>query len=359
MGFGQVEVGKWFFSTGWGVFPSTLLLRAQADFQKAKGPKLRSPRFRTSSQPVSRSEAEKLTRSLIQETRHALQARSRYYNAHPHWSLADVKVNSLTESSEVIVEFFHLVKCAAAEFCWPLNYPEKDMRWKQHSWTHTTFSTIESVIAEVRRGTWLPPESILDLIGSRKEARELFLRAARKEPEAVARIGSLFASEDDRNTAARALFMPTDPVPRILSVGDLAAELAERAGRHPDSAEAESARRNLNQLVSKHAVKGSKSRGGRPSSPHHKEIVLVVWMMCYSICKQMREVDRFLENIEKDASKRRPQLTQLYPWVSAKLHKDALNFLKDGNTSCALDLTGSLLELSPSKVQKVVYAARP
>jgi hypothetical protein len=356
MGFGQVEVGKWFFSTGWGVFPSTLLLRVQADFQKAKGPRFRSPRFRTSSQRMSRPEAEKLTRSLIEEWCHAVQARLRYYNAHPRWSLKDINVDSSAGSSEVIVEFLRLVEHAALEFCWPLNYPDKNMHWQQHGWTHTTFSTIKGLIADIRSGTWVSP---LALIGSTEKARDLFRRAERKEPEAVARINSLFASEGDRNRAAREIFMSTESIPRILSVGDLAAELAERAVRHPDSAEAESARRKLSQLVSIHAVKGSKSGGGRPSSPHDAETVLVVWMMCYSVCKQMREVDRFLRKIEKDESKRRPQLNQLYPWVSAKLHVDALNFLKDGNTLCALELTGSLLELSVSKVQKLIYRPRP
>jgi len=306
---------------------------------------------------MSRPEAEKLTRSLVEEGRHAVQARLRYYNAHPRWSLKDINVDSAAESAGVIAEFLRLVEHAALEFCWPLNYPDKNMHWQQHGWTHTTFSTIKGLIADVVSGTWVSP---LALIGSTEKARDLFRRAERKEPEAVARINSLFASEVDRDSAAREIFMSTEPIPRILSVGDLAAELAQRAVRDPDSPEAEWARHKLSQLVSKHAVKGSTSGGGRPRSPYDGETVLVVWMMCFCVCKQMREVDQFLKKIEKDESKRRPQLNQLYPWVSAELYKDPLSFLKDGDTSyCALKLTGSLLELSPSKIQKTVYLPRP
>jgi len=78
--------------------------------------------------------------------------------------------------------------------------------------------------------------------------------------------------------------------------------------------------------------------------------------MCYSMCKQLREVGKFLQKCEPDEQKRRNSLGQSYPWVSALMRTDFVPFLKLGNTGCALEFAGKLLGISPSKVAKVVHS---
>ena len=127
------------------------------------------------------------------------------------------------------------MKFAAAEFCWTLNRPTKEMHWKKHSWKHTTFAEIEWILADVKAGRWLPPQVTVDQIGSFERARSLFRRAERGEPDAVARVDSLFPSEEDKYTAARHLFglKDEDSGPVIPSIHQVAAQFAEIAVRSP------------------------------------------------------------------------------------------------------------------------------
>jgi hypothetical protein len=279
------------------------------------------------------------------------------YNAQPRWSLRDIQIDSSREASQLVGEFLRLVQFAAAEFCWTFNRPVKKMDWKLHSWKHTTFAEIERIIADVNAGRWLPPEVTLDLIGSDKDVQQLFERAEVGEPDAVARVDSLFPFKEDKCTAARHVFgLSKEQLnPRIPSVGDVAARLAKIAVRSPDSHQADLARHQLERLVSKQAVKGSRPRGGRPRTPHHEETVTTVWMMSFAVSKQMREVQDFLQTSEPDKQKRDTKIEQSYPWVSGLLRSSCGEFLGYGNTQNALQLAGKFLGLSASKIQKVVY----
>lgn len=232
--------------------------------------------------------------------------KTNFYNAQPKWSLSDIQIGSSSEALQVLGEFLRFVEVTAAEFCWTVNRPVRGMDWKQHAWKHTTFAEIETIVADVNSGRWLPLELRVDQLGSLEEAQTLFQRAERGEPDAVARIDSVFPSRADKIAAARHLFdlKDEDAAHPILSAPQLAAKLAEIAVRAPDSPDAERARRGSVLLLSKQGAKGSRPQGGRPPSPHHEEVVTTIWMMSYAMSKQLREVYNFLQNSEPDEQKR-------------------------------------------------------
>ncbi len=282
------------------------------------------------------------------------------YNAQPTWSLRDIQIGDSSEPVQVVEEFLRLVEFTAAEFCWALNRPLKNVDWKRHSWKHTNFAEIERIIADVNAGRWLPPQLAIDQLGSFEEAQALFRRAQQGEAGAVARIASVFPSLEDKNDAARHLFglNDEDAIPPIPSVPQLAAQLAEIVIRNPDSQKAHRARRDASLLLSKQAAKGSRPQGGRPPSPHHEEVVTTIWMMSYAVCKQAQQVLDFLQNAELDEQKCRAKMGQWFPWFSSLMQTDYLRFLQTGTTQSALALAAKLLAISPSKIAKIVHSSR-
>jgi hypothetical protein len=285
-------IGKWLCRSEWWLFP-VFLAGVSAALSSAQ---------QTERKSNPRATTELLTEigRLGEEVR---KEKIAIYNAQPRWSLSDIRIESSSDAPKVVEEFLWLVKFAAAEFCWTLNRPTKEMHWKKHAWKHTTFAEIERIIADVKAGHWLPPELRIDQIGSFEEAQILFGRAKRREPDAVARIDSVFPSQADKNRAAKHVFELKDEeaVPPIPSARQLAAELAEIAVRSPDSQDAKRARRQSALLLSMQAVKGSRPQGGRPPSQLHEEVVSTVWMMGYAVSKQMREVRDFLQKSEPDS----------------------------------------------------------
>jgi hypothetical protein len=80
--------------------------------------------------------------------------------------------------------------------------------------------------------------------------------------------------------------------------------------------------------------------------------------MAFAISKQLREVETFLQKAQPDQHERRAEIEQLYPWIIRLLKTDHVRFLELGTTQSALVLAAKLLEISPSKVAKVVHTSR-
>lgn len=283
------------------------------------------------------------------------------YSAQPDWSFCDFRVTSLAEAVKVVAEFLSLVESATLEFCWPLAWPLHQptelVDWKRHSWKHVFFGSIREFLVDASAGQELPPQVRLELIGTFEDAQELFRKAARREPEAVARIESLFPTREDRRCAAEHLFEQVEPpqeLPRIPSVADLAAEFATHAVHDPDSEEADKFRKRLRVLMSKRAAKGSAAHG-RPRIPHHDVTVVTAYMMSYGLAKQLKEVCRFLEQFQRRDEEWLCLIDQLYPWVSGTLHLSVENVLTLETSKSACQIAGKALGLSPSKVEKTVY----
>jgi hypothetical protein len=353
----NLEEGKWFYCSGWWLFPCSshsivALRQAIQELSRLKEP--------ADHRPTDSRTADEIQREIVQGFRELREHKTVFYNAQPEWSARQVSIHSSSEVLDVVNEFLRFVEFAAAEFCWTMNRPHEEMHWKKHSWKHTTFAEVERIIADVKARRWLPPQLTLDVIGTFEQAQELFRSAERIEPEAITRIDSLFPSEEDKYTAARHLFglNEGDAVPLIPTAVELGYELLRNIFRSDSQKNQDHARDLLKRLISKQAATGSQPGGGRPPSAHHPETVITIWMMCYAMAKQIREVDRFVSKYESNRPNRHSRLHQYYPQLYQ--HKIALSDVLDRETvRSAFEVAGKFLELSTSKIDKVVYPRRP
>lgn len=145
--------GKWFCRASWWLIPHTR--GAAAELRRARQVLRLRSRFKVCPSADPRRpneifrEIERLDRELHRE-------KTGVYNAQPRWSLSDIQIGSSNEALQVLGEFLRSVRVTAAEFCWTMNRPVRGMDWKQHAWKHTTFAEIETIVADVNSGRWLP-----------------------------------------------------------------------------------------------------------------------------------------------------------------------------------------------------------
>lgn len=304
-----------------------------------------------------------------------------WYQKQPVWSLRDIdtEASSLSKASQITQEFLDSVAFTSEAFDWA--YPDLLDHWdlQPHAWKHVVFRDFENL----QKATWREkPGFRLDVIGSDKEVRELFRRAAERDPEAVARLSHLFPSAQERREVlrlAKDLFKwwamheswqttgsgegksPTgaglvedEKIDAIPWAEELAAELALAAIRNPDSEEAEAARRALRRLVSRGAVKGSVNMAGRPPIPFPDEVVAVACSIGYGLSIQLREVDRLLARFEHSSMKRLALSCRFFPWLET-LPVDPLSLSQMPPMKAACIITGVGLGLSASQVEKSFY----
>jgi hypothetical protein len=291
------------------------------------------------------------------------------YNAQPNWSLRELRPSSLDEACAIIKEFLGLAKLASEAFDWGPHLFLPKMRWMEHSWKHISMADLERIASDVRSGIYPFPDlgPPIDLFETGDDTRQLFLRAAQRDPSAVTRLNVLFPSKQTQREVAELYFVGAKPldeiqsmVSGILTPEELAAEYTRVARTYPDSEEAEKARNELGVLAGKAAVKGSTTR---PRIPFGEETVTHIYRMSYALFKQAKEVNRLLSNTIQEGSfldkeeKRDLLLREFYPWLTRRFPKphDIFGFLQSQPTAGACKLAGIVLEISPSKVSKIVF----
>lgn len=318
----------------------------------------------TSSDWVRKFEA--LHRQAESAVRCQAEIGSLLYNAQPKWSLRELRPGSLDEACAIIKEFLGLAKLASEAFNWGPHLFLPKMRWMEHSWKHISMADLEKIAGDVRSGIYPFPDlgPPIDLLETGDEARELFLRAAQRDPSAVTRLNVLFPSKQTQREIAEFYFVGAKPldeiqrmVSRIPTPEELAAEYTWVARTNPDPEEAENARNEVRILVAKAAAKGSQIKSGRPRVPFAEETIAKVYEMSYALFRQVREVDRLLRTFEKDGKEREPLLKGFYPWLAERLRKKdgVTGFLDSRPTSGGTVTAGFVLGVSPSKVKKAVF----
>ncbi len=348
------SAGEWFRCEGYWLVPSgkgngrTLRPRTRKLARVGK-PGVRSPR-------KSARVTEKQIERQLQDYFESETAR---YNAQPEWSLRNLRARSLDEARAIIAEFQRCVRHTSAEFSWPSTYPSKRMHWRKHGWKHITFDAIVSVAEDARAARGHFRYLRLDLLGgSDEDHRKVFLDAAGRDPAAVARLDHLLPTEGSKMDVARLLF-DRDTAQRIVdsipSASELGGEYADVAVRCPDPKEADEAREHLKQLVSPGAARGSTGQGGRPPVPYDDETIDLVYKMSYSLCRQIKEVDRFIARFMRRGETRRAYLAVLYPVIEKLSIPPPGSFLKLRAMAGGALIAAHVLGLSSSKVRKVVY----
>lgn len=354
---GQEKLGKWFQCVDWWLLP-----RSKGDDPV--------PRFALRDFKMKRKAYEKTLKvsgtRTFQEIVNMGSALADFevakYNAQPTWSLRDFRISSREEGTKFVNEFCQCVTFTAQQYCWILNFPglRTEMMWKKHAWKHVSFEALEEVKTDVLSFDYPPPGVRLDLVGSHDEAEQLFYRASGRDPAAIARLNYLFPSQQDKLAAAEDLLSDSkvarETVGRMPSVRELAAEYVEKAVSFPDSEEAEVARSSLSKLISKGATKRTSPGRSRPRIPYHDESIQLIFMMSYALCKQLVEVDTFLENLGPIKHERRATLSGFYARMLKRVNLELLDFLGPKPSSAARAITAKVLHISPSKVEKAVYS---
>lgn len=150
--------------------------------------------------PLTSSDLERKFEVFDRKARSALQwlqeISSLSYNAQPIWSLSKIRPGSLNEASGIINELLGLAKLASEAFDWEHSPPLPKMKWMTHGWKHISMADLEKIAGDVTSGIYPFPDLSppIDLFQTGDEARDLFLRAAERDPSAVTRLNVLFPS---------------------------------------------------------------------------------------------------------------------------------------------------------------------
>ena len=336
----SLSKGRWLCQSGWWLFPKCVVPR----------------RFEIPDRRMETcTSARESCKAVLQD---AVDADVILYSAQPRWSLADIQV-SRAEVPELVAEFLKFVEVTALEFCWvlPFGCHRKDL--KRHAWKHVSYSVLKELTADIKARRYSPPEVIIDELGGRDAARASFRCAERRDPKAVSRISAFLPTESGRQAAARALFHdcePSEPVPHVPGIVELGIRYLRIIAQNPHSPEADRARGDLRQLVSARTVKGSSLSKGRPRAGYHREAVEAMLLMGNALFLQLREVKGLLD---KQQEPRR--VTEFYPWLSPVLKDkdyDLQSLLKTEPFRAGALIVSHLLEISPSKIEKLVYRRR-
>jgi hypothetical protein len=269
----------------------------------------------------------------------------------------------LSEARAVLTEFMALADKAAWEFGWISNFPHRRSKhnWRKHGWKHVSFNAIIEIRDDFVK--FLPPEMRPELIGPAEEARAVFRAAESHEPTAVARLQHLFPRHDGLSEATEVLFVyegKREILAKIPLVEELAADWAAQAVEHPESSEAQQARKKLRLLVAKSSALGSTADGGRSRVPWHEEVVDIVFVASYCLGVQIRQVNGLLAKTEAGVGKRNRELANCYPQLQMMQGPPGCvsNCLASQPTQIACIIASQVLKISPSKIEKIVYRGR-
>jgi hypothetical protein len=361
--------GKWLFREGWCIFPqepSGVLHEFVLRLKKA-APRLDGCKH-------SKIRASTARRIIPREWQQLPERETARYNAQPNWSLKDISVAS-QDAVALVTEFLEFVEVAADEFCWPLSYPSGEMEWHRHSWKHVSFKVVQSLAKDVVTHRYPPPQVLLKLLGTRKQAKQLFRRAQKGEGDAIGRLHYFFPREADRLAAAECRLTNeelTELVPLIRGVVGPMEQYLETTAESPGAPEAKRAEDNLQRFI--RAAKGSPVKVGRPGMNCDEIGVKLLNTMSHGLFKQIRQVDDFLKQVPaRNREKNWPW--SFYPWLKAvpeftKVYDCGKSlpgrrrpigrpgFLQMKASDGANAIAGHVLGLSPSKIAKIVYRQR-
>jgi hypothetical protein len=346
--------GQWFMAMGFFLLPNenSLVADLKLALTKAHHPRRRhrERRYGKLAGSVTREVAEALTHEISALFKDCSTSFATFYNAQPQWSLVDLVVESPDQLEQCVQEFLRLAEHTANKFFWPGKIETKGAEWRRHGWKHISYSVLRRFVDDEK--TSLPPAMQADLLGTSEKFLEVVRDAVDLNPRAIARLEHCFPKRDDLIEALESVTHDIDLIAaarRLPTAGELAATWASTAIRDPDSADAEKARQDLQQLVFKGSALTSSSMGGRPPIHTHPDSILSVYRMSYCLVRQILEVWRFLD--EHGESDKAPSfLSRHYPWL-----RDVSGIRDRSPSDAAVQLCARCLDMSPSKVSKAVY----
>jgi hypothetical protein len=361
------RVGTWFYLWGFWIVPKSIensFLRALKNvnraFRKTKNIEEEITRLehRREGRCLSPKQEAEVTHRLLELDLQIMGERQTIlYNSQPVWTFLDVGPKSLAAAEEVVGEFMDLLPYARNAFSW-VDYLIPDrMDWRKHGWKQIYYDSIKDFADDVRDTQWPPPQVRLELLGTDDEIRELLVRAARRDPWAVARLNCLFPNRDEMVDAVRDVLgdeVSADILQSIPSASQLGADYVAAIIRRPDSKDAEDARKALRQLTSLRAAKGADMRVGRLPIPYDQETVETVYIMGQALFQQLRQVDHFIGEFQPRRQARTEMLLRFYPWLAKVESRDLLGFLQQQPSHAAYRVAAHFLDISPGKIKQLV-----
>jgi hypothetical protein len=356
---GLPKVGRWFRAEGFLLVPNlenviypTL---GKVKFSISRKRQTQEYKVGKRSHKISRKHAEIRTRRAVRGFREAVKACNDCYGAQPQWSLCDIPVSS-DEIVALLQEFTEFLEYTSTEFEWMRGLPILRTELQKHSWKHITYDLIKERVED--QTTLVPAPIHAGLAGTPEQLMNLIEEAENRIPSSVSRLEFLFPNREDLAFACEGVMLEKilrARLDKIPTVGQLAAELATIAVRNPNSTKGQEARDRLQLLVSKGSVLRSSSDNGRPKIQVHATGIRETYKLCYSLIKQIQKVKQFLAKHLNGDKEIEFHLWIFYPWLRDVVGKNVLSFVNGSASDSAAQMTGFMLEISPSKVQQTVY----
>lgn len=318
--------------------------------------------FRRRPGKLTRKKAEVMSRALGRAFKQVAAAHKAAYNAQPRWFLDSLTVNSTAEAKEVLKEFMDFVDHTtsyspwATDFLFATGLSLEDL--KKHGWKHITYDFIKE-LTDGERDVLVPKVAKVYLVGTSEQFLDLIRQAEKSVPQAVARLEFLFPERQDLADACEFYLMgkmPRERLDAIPTVSQLAGEWATEAVRNPDSKDAQVARDSLDKLVSKNSALRSGSNKGRPKLQVPSMAVKELYKMCLCLFVQVKQVRGFLVKHSVDNDNNMGILRELYPWLKNVSDGDILSFVENSASAGAMQITGHILGIGPTKVQQMIYS---
>jgi hypothetical protein len=263
--------------------------------------------------------------------------------------MREIFIKRADETPDVVNEFLHMVGGTSLEFCWPMKDPGIDLSWRVHGWKHVTYDAVLDYWTDYCSGVE-PAIVRSEALGEIDEVRQLFLAAARRDPEAVGIIWSQFPNVQDHNEVFEQIYSPDERPRGIPHPSELAADLVNTIFSVPGSQEANLARIALLKLISVSVASGSRARKGRPKTRIPASTLRLLWKMSYCLTKQVHELDDFLSR-NGYGKTRDSCLLEAYPWIQ-RIAGNMPNFLSYEPSKSALTIVSSLTGVSASFLEK-------
>jgi hypothetical protein len=350
--------GRWLFAMDFVLCPDLTDFLANWGKVKRKHIFTRSRKqkyWKKSPRKLTRKDALARSRALGRDYKEIVGVSNALYSAQPHWSLRDISVGS-GEIIELIQEFQELVEYTTANFDWVGGPPILGKELQKHGWKHITYDSIKELVRD--KACLVPAPLQADLAGTPEQLMDLIRQAENRVPSAAARLEFLFPDRNHLAFACECVMLEKIArarLDRIPTVGHLATQWATEAIRNPDSIEGKRAFHRLHLLVSRGSVLGLDSDKGRPKVQVHPTGIKQVYEMTYSLIKQIREVKQFFAKYLSGGKELESHLWIFYPWLRDVPENNILSFLERSTSDSAARLTGFMLRISPSKVQKTIY----
>ena len=366
------RTGKWFFRVLFWVVPLTDqgiegLRKANEGLESSirrekESLERQSKKFDASNERFGTKEAQEAlaaTEEINSKLLSVIASERATYRVQPKWNLVEIPTQSRKDVAAVVEEFLVMAKEASAEYCWIFNEPPGHKDWEVHAWKHVSYQDLLQV-SEEAKNSFSAEVRVEAAIGS-KNVENLLQRAVAREPEAVAIVDLLLPSNEDRLSIVQTMCtgkVTEADIEKIPSAIDLGTELLEITLNKRTSLEADTARQNLQKLISKKVLTGFSRGRGRPGGKLDLGTVRRVYIMANALLRQIRQVDELLRTHVPTATERQQMIGGFYPWyLKTKVYStDTVvgDLLSLQPSEGALRVAAQPLGLSPSKIEKLV-----